>query len=93
MVDAYATWCPPCKAAAPVYAKMSEEYSGATTIFTKFNVDEVRELGSTLGISAMPTFKVFKDKAEVGCQRGWSEAEVRKILEANGAKKDNAKAD
>ena len=27
VVDAYATWCPPCKAAAPVYARMSEEYT------------------------------------------------------------------
>ena len=42
VVDAYATWCPPCKAAAPVYAKMSEEYSAETTVFAKFNTDEVR---------------------------------------------------
>ena len=61
---------PPCKAAAPVYAKMSQEYDEASCIFTKFNVDEVRELGSMLGISAMPTFKLFKANTEVGsCHR------------------------
>ena len=43
-------------------------------MFAKFNTDEVREMGSLLGISAMPTFKVFKAKAEVGCQRGWNES-------------------
>jgi thiol-disulfide isomerase/thioredoxin len=53
VVDAYATWCPPCKSAAPVYAKMSEEYSADSCVFAKFNVDHVREMGSLLGISAM----------------------------------------
>ena len=43
-------------------------------MFAKFNTDEVRGLGSLLGITAMPTFKVFKAKAEVGCQRGWNES-------------------
>lgn len=87
VVDAYATWCPPCKAAAPVYARMSEEYDAASCAFAKFNVDDVRALQSRLEVSAMPTFKLFKNKAEVGVQRGWSESEVRKLLEANGAKK------
>ena len=43
-------------------------------MFTKFNTDEVGELRSLLEISAMPTFKVFRAKAEVACQRGWSES-------------------
>ena len=43
-------------------------------MFAKFNTDEVRGMGSLLGITAMPTFKVFKAKAEVGCQRGWNES-------------------
>ena len=51
-----------CKAAAPVYARMSEEYDEASCAFAKFNVDDVRELGQKLEISAMPTFKVFKEK-------------------------------
>ncbi len=43
-------------------------------MFTKFNTDEVVGMRSLLEISAMPTFKVFKAKAEVGCQRGWNES-------------------
>ena len=31
--------------------------------------------------------KVFKEKKEVGEQRGWSEQAVRTLIEANGAKK------
>uniref|UniRef100_A0A7S0HDX9 Thioredoxin domain-containing protein n=1 Tax=Phaeocystis antarctica TaxID=33657 RepID=A0A7S0HDX9_9EUKA len=87
VVDAYATWCPPCKAAAPVYAKMSEEYTAESCVFTKFNTDEVGGMRSLLEISAMPTFKVFKAKAEVGCQRGWDESQVRALIEQHGAKK------
>ena len=48
--------------------------SARSCVFTKFNTDEVGGMRSLLEISAMPTFKVFKAKAEVGCQRGWDES-------------------
>ena len=48
--------------------------SARSCVFTKFNTDEVGGMRSLLEISAMPTFKVFKAKAEVGCQRGWNES-------------------
>ena len=51
------------------------------------------ELGAKLGISAMPTFKVFKAKKEVGEQRGWSEKAVRTLLEAKRAKKGGKKGE
>ena len=54
IIDAYATWCPPCKAAAPVYAKLSEQFSAETTVFAKVNVDEARDVAQRLEISAMP---------------------------------------
>ena len=57
-MDAYATWCPPCKAAAPKYAQMSEQFTADSCVFAKFNTDEVGELAKKLEISAMPTFKV-----------------------------------
>lgn len=86
IVDAYATWCPPCKTAAPVYAKLSEAFSESSSVFAKVNVDEAKDVAKRLGISAMPTFKVFKDKAEVAVQQGWpGEAKISELLKQHGA--------
>ncbi|KAK0701972.1 thioredoxin-like protein [Lasiosphaeria miniovina] len=62
VVDAFATWCGPCKAIAPVISKWSnlDEYKDKVH-FTKFDVDELPELAQELGIRAMPTFVFFKD--------------------------------
>ena len=51
VVDCYATWCPPCKACAPIYAKMSENFSSC--VFAKVNVDEAKDVAGTLGIRSM----------------------------------------
>ena len=87
VVDAYATWCPPCKAAAPKYAQMSEQFDAETVTFAKFNTDEASDLARKLGISAMPTFKVFKGGDEVETMRGWGgEAQLSSLLKKHGAK-------
>ena len=57
-----------------VAVKSRSSLSARSCVFTKFNTDEVGGMRSLLEISAMPTFKVFKAKAEVGCQRGWNES-------------------
>ena len=44
IIDFYATWCPPCRIAAPVYAKMSMESEYSNIQFLKVNVDEAKEL-------------------------------------------------
>ena len=86
IIDAYATWCPPCKAAAPVYAKLSEQFSAESSTFCKVNVDVARDVAKQLNISAMPTFKVFKGGAEVESQQGWpGEAKIRELLVKQGA--------
>ena len=87
VMDAYATWCPPCKAAAPIFAQMSEQFTEESTIFAKVNVDEARDVSKRLGISAMPTFKFFKDKKELEQQQGWpGEDQLRRVLKYHGAK-------
>jgi thiol-disulfide isomerase/thioredoxin len=58
VVDAYATWCGPCRSAAPVYARLSEAFAADSCIFAKFDTDEAKDLAVALSISAMPTFKV-----------------------------------
>ncbi|KAI2636094.1 thioredoxin-like protein [Xylaria nigripes] len=60
-VDAYATWCGPCKAISPLISKMSDEERFKDIYFAKIDVDELPEVSQELGITAMPTFVVFKN--------------------------------
>lgn len=57
-VDFYATWCGPCKMISPYVEKFSEMHK--TVDFYKIDVDEVPDIATYFGISAMPTFLVFK---------------------------------
>ncbi|KAI5917033.1 thioredoxin-like protein [Camillea tinctor] len=62
LLDCFATWCGPCKAIAPLLAKHSEDEQFKDTIyFAKIDVDDLPELSQQLGITAMPTFMIFKD--------------------------------
>ncbi|CAI4229909.1 unnamed protein product [Auanema sp. JU1783] len=63
VVDFYADWCGPCKYIAPVFEVLSQRYTNA--IFCKVNVDLSRDAASIYRVQAMPTFIIFKNKAEV----------------------------
>eukprot|EP00037_Helgoeca_nana_P000693 m.23058 g.23058 ORF g.23058 m.23058 type:complete len:168 (-) comp10889_c0_seq1:120-623(-) len=77
LADFYATWCPPCKTAAPIFGRMSLEYPSVK--FVKVNVDEVGEVSSAQKITAMPTFKLFS-KNPVETIQGFNEGQIRKML-------------
>jgi len=82
--DFYATWCPPCKTAAPLYHKLSEESvftDGA--IFRKCNVDTAKSVAQACRITSMPTFKVFKNGSEVHSMSGYNESQLRSFLLAS----------
>lgn len=65
-VDFFATWCPPCKAIAPVYEKLSEKHGAdGHFAFAKVNVEEATDAAQKYGITAMPTFLFFKDGKQV----------------------------
>jgi len=64
VMDAFATWCGPCKVIAPQVVKFSEEFPDAH--FIKLDVDEVPDVAQELGIRAMPTFLIFKAEEKVG---------------------------
>ncbi|KAF7947822.1 hypothetical protein EAE96_008900 [Botrytis aclada] len=63
VLDAFATWCGPCKAIAPRVVKLSEDYPAAH--FIKIDVDELPEVSRELGIRAMPTFMIFKGAEKI----------------------------
>jgi len=58
IVDFYATWCGPCKIAAPIMEELAKEYEGKIYIY-KVNTGEENQLSSELGIQSIPTFIYF----------------------------------
>ncbi|XP_014554001.1 hypothetical protein COCVIDRAFT_106062 [Bipolaris victoriae FI3] len=85
IADFYATWCPPCKQIAPVYNQFSNTYSvPGKFAFVKINVDEQREIAGQYGVTAMPTFMLFKDGKKVEEVRGADVRGLKAMVEKAG---------
>lgn len=54
IIDFYATWCPPCKALAPLLEELAEEYAGKIEIY-KIDVDQEEELTALYNVRTVPT--------------------------------------
>ena len=78
IVDFYATWCPPCRMAVPVYNQLSEEFQNVN--FFKVDVEANRTVATSQKIVAMPTFKFYTDGKCVATVKGFSQSELTKNL-------------
>jgi thioredoxin 1 len=65
IVDFTAPWCPPCRALAPVFARLSTIYAGKLR-FARLDTDEDIQTSIQLGIQAMPTLVLFANGQPVG---------------------------
>jgi thioredoxin 1 len=86
LADFYADWCPPCKTIAPVFAGMADSHAVEGRLaFAKVDVDAHQSLAAEYGITAMPTFVVFRegqpqpDSVVRGANPPALEAALRKI--------------
>lgn len=59
IIDFWADWCAPCKAFAPVFEKISNEFPDV--IFAKVNTEMEQNFSSAFGIRSIPTTVVFKE--------------------------------
>ena len=78
IIDFTASWCGPCQFIGPKFAAMAEEFPGI--IFIKVDVDQCEETAQKCGISAMPTFQVFKGKEKVEELVGANEEKLREMV-------------
>lgn len=78
VLEFFATWWGPCKSLAPRYGQMSTEHS--SVIFAQLDVDVCKDVARLNGVSAMPTFKIYKDSVAVGTIQGFNQAKIVEII-------------
>ena len=65
IVDFTASWCPPCRALAPVFEKLSQGYAGKLR-FARMDTDENLRTPMQVGVQGMPTLVLFANGQPVG---------------------------
>ena len=89
IVDFWAAWCGPCRAIAPVFEKLSNEYEGKLN-FAKMDTDEHQQVPYRYRIQAIPTLIIFNQGREIGRLIGPHPArlknEIDRVLADNGVK-------
>jgi thioredoxin 1 len=80
LVDFTATWCGPCKALAPVVARIADETWGRVVV-GEVDADADPQLAAMFRVRGMPTLIVFQDGKEVARRVGWTNDDgVRALL-------------
>jgi thioredoxin 1 len=59
LVDFWATWCPPCRALAPIVDELAKDYQGKLTV-GKMDVDRNSATPMRYKVTGIPTLLVFK---------------------------------
>ncbi|KAI8716740.1 Thioredoxin domain-containing protein [Fusarium sp. LHS14.1] len=83
IVQAYATWCPPCRTISPIYDNYSGTYSiPEKCLFTRLNIDDCDELARKLGVRSIPAFYFFKNGNRAGNIVGADPYALEKLVQA-----------
>ncbi|KAJ4489257.1 putative thioredoxin [Lentinula lateritia] len=81
IIDFWATWCGPCKQISPVFEKLSAKPDFAGVKFFKVDTDAQEAIAQEVGITAMPTFMVFRNGEKIEETKGALPANLTKLVE------------
>src|SRR6266567_1024089 len=91
IVDFTASWCPPCRALAPVFEKLSLSYAGKLR-FARMDTDENLQTPMQVGIQVMPTLVLFAHGQPIGRLIGPQPARLQQGIDRLLAQIGNAQA-
>ena len=77
LVDFWATWCPPCRMAAPHVERVARELAGKAIVL-KVDTEKHAELAAMFRVQGIPTFVVLRDGDVVRQQAGLVDHRVMK---------------
>jgi thioredoxin 2 len=69
VVDFWAEWCGPCKAMAPIYARIAAELEPEVR-FLKVDVEAEKDIAARYNIRSIPTLMLFRKGAVVAQRAG-----------------------
>jgi len=69
VIDFWAVWCGPCRAVAPHFESLAQEYAGRVR-FGKCDVDVNQEIAARYDVRGVPMFLAFRDGKVVAQQLG-----------------------
>ena len=78
VVKFYATWCGPCRSAAPKYESVSMRFPNCK--FYKVDVDINKAATRFADVRAMPTIKLYRNGHEIAFQRGGNMTQLESMI-------------
>lgn len=81
LAPVYADWCGPCRQIAPLYESLAGSLTRPNLVaFVKINNDTNKDLAGEYGVSALPTFLVFRDSKVIEKVQGANPKQLQGVV-------------